>query len=210
MNREAVSRRLILLMLGATMAAVTLVLIATVPEKADAASRFKTVTRTFSSTQQITIPAAGQAAPYPSEISARGFRKGKIRDVNLTLKNFSHTFPDDVDVMVSHRGVNRIVMSDTGGSTDANNITLKLDDEATALLPDSGPPTGGTFQPTNIGAGDTFPAPAPTPSGPTPLSGFDGKNPNGTWSLWVNDDAGGDSGQFAGGWSIRIKAKVRR
>src|SRR5262249_55070841 len=31
-----------------------------------------------------------------------------------------------------------------------------------------------------------------------------GTNPNGTWSLYVFDDAGGDMGSFAGGWEIDI------
>lgn len=187
-------------------------LLATQP--ADAASRFKVIKKTFSSTQPITIPsggAAGAATPYPSEKNASGFKRGKILDANLTLKNFSHTFPDDVDVMISHRGVNRTVMSDVGGGTPVNNITLKLDDEAVSPLPDEAPLSGGTFKPTNIGPADTFPAPAPTPSGLAELSGFDGKNPNGPWQLWVIDDVSSvDGGQFAGGWSITIKAKVLR
>ncbi len=185
-------------------------LLATQP--ADAASRFKVIKKTFSSAQPITIPSGGAATPYPSEKNAGGFKKGKILDANLTLKNFSHTFPDDVDVMISHRGVNRTVMSDVGGSPDAINITLKLDDEAVSPLPDEAQLTGGTFKPTNVNSGsnDTFPGPAPDPSGLANLSGFDGKNPNGPWQLWVTDDVGIDGGQFAGGWSITIKAKVLR
>ncbi len=196
------------------MAALALVVaIAVAPKPAAAATRV--VTKTFSNAQPITIPAgaptttSGAAAPYPSEKTAGGFRRGRILDVNLTLKNFSHTFPDDVDVMLSHRGVNRTVMSDVGSSLDVNNITLRLDDEAATSLPDEAQLTGGKFRPTNAGTADTFPAPAPTPSGASQLSGFDGLNPNGTWSLWVVDDAGGDVGQFAGGWSITIKARVR-
>src|SRR4030095_15354857 len=36
------------------------------------------------------------------------------------------------------------------------------------------------------------------------LSIFNGTNPNGTWSLYIVDDAGGDIGQFAGGWTLTI------
>ena len=185
-------------------------LLATPP--ADAASRYKVVTKTFSNSQPITILAGGSATPYPSEKNASGFKKGKILDANLTLKNFSHTFPDDVDVMISHRGVNRTVMSDVGDSPDAINITLKLDDEAASPLPDFSQLTGGTFRPTNAYDGfmDFFNAPAPDPSGLAKLSGFDGKNPNGPWQLWVMDDVGIDGGQVAGGWSITIRARVLR
>ena len=43
------------------------------------------------------------------------------------------------------------------------------------------------------------------------LSTFDRTRPNGTWSLYVVDDeANPDGGQFAGGWTLEIKAKVLR
>lgn len=200
-------------LVGAAVAALALVLAITVAPK-PAAAGTKTIKKTFSSNQPITIPAgapgttSGAAAPYPSERNASGFNHGVILDVNLTLKNFSHTFPDDVDVMLSHRGKNRLVMSDVGSGTDVNNITIRLDDEAASALPDGGPLAGGSFKPRNFESPDPFAAPAPSPSSKARLAGFDGGNPNGAWRLWVMDDAGGDVGQFAGGWSITIKARV--
>lgn len=200
----------------AAAAVALLALLATGP--ADAASRYKVVKKTFSNSQPITIPEFhAEATPYPSEKNAGGFKEGKILDVNLRLKNFSHTYPDDVDVMLSHRGVNRTVMSDAGEGYDLDGISLTLDDEAPSSLPASGALTGGTFKPTNFedlpGRNDLFFAPAPAPSGLAKLSGFDGKNPKGTWKLWVRDDVSDDSGgygQFEDGWSITIKAKVLR
>ncbi len=185
---------------------------------AEAAGRYKTVTRTFSNTDRIAIPDTRDvhspyaATPYPSEKNVGGLKKGKILDVNLTLKNFSHTFPIDVDVMVSHRGVNRTVMSDVGTGEDASGATLRLDDEAAEPMGDA-VPVSGTFKPTNLednNGPDVFPAPAPIPSDIAELSGFDGSNPNGPWSLWVADDSGADGGRFAGGWSVTIKARVLR
>ena len=44
----------------------------------------------------------------------------------------------------------------------------------------------------------------------TLLSAFDGTNPNGVWRLYVVDYTVGSLGGFAGGWSLTIKAKVRR
>jgi subtilisin-like proprotein convertase family protein len=62
----------------------------------------------------------------------------------------------------------------------------------------------GTFQPTNAGAGDPFPAPAPVPSGGSALSVFNRTNPNGDWRLFVVDDLGADVGTISGGWQITI------
>ena len=39
------------------------------------------------------------------------------------------------------------------------------------------------------------------------LSTFDGADPNGTWQLWVMDDASGDVGDIRG-WALRITAEV--
>jgi len=187
-------------------------------QPADAAGRFKVVTKTFSSTQQITIPilsspGGSAASPYPSEKKVGGFKKGKILDANLRLKNFSHDIPDDVDVLLYHRGVDRTVMSDAGEGSPVSGITLSLDDEAAGPLFADNPLVSGTFRPTNYdqgGADFFFPAPAPPPSGLAALSGFDGKNPNGPWRLYVFDDFDGGGGQIAGGWSITIKARVLR
>ncbi|MFC9599770.1 hypothetical protein ACFTQL_18125 [Peribacillus butanolivorans] len=68
------------------------------------------------------------------------------------------------------------------------------------------PIVSGTYRPTNIGVSDVLPAPAPAPAPPygSTLSVFDGTNPNGTWSLFVFDDVGQDSGTSAGGWFLTI------
>ena len=43
------------------------------------------------------------------------------------------------------------------------------------------------------------------------LSTFDRTNPNGTWSLYVDDDyPAEDGGQLASGWSLQIRASVLR
>jgi hypothetical protein len=196
---------------GAMLIALALIVLALVgasAKPADAATRV--VTKTFSNAQQINIPSGGAAAPYPSERSVQGFNQGTVLDVNLSLKNFSHTFPDDVDVLLAKKGTTRTVMSDVGGGSSVNNITLNLDDESlNGFLPDNGPLVGGKFKPTNAEGLDFFPDPTPTPSAQSALSGFDGINPNGVWKVRVVDDLGGFSGAFAGGWSITIKARVQ-
>lgn len=157
----------------------------------------------------ITIPAAGTGAatgapssPYPSAINVAGIA-GTVTKVTATITNFSHTFPSDVDILlVGPGGQTALLMSDVGGGTDAVNATLTFDD---AGAPIGATVVSGTFSPTNSGAGDLFPAPAPIgPYSNTALSVFNGVNPNGTWSLYVVDDAGIDVGSIAGGWSLNF------
>lgn len=158
-----------------------------------------TLTEFFNFTN-IIIPDSGTANPYPSQINVAELL-GSVRKVRVTL-NVSHAFPDDVDILlVGPGGQNAIIMSDVGGGDDVNGVNLALDDAAANDLPDGGPLVAGTFRPTNFGAADSFPAPAPAPAGTSVLSVFDGTNPNGTWSLYVVDDAGQDMGQISE-WSL--------
>jgi subtilisin-like proprotein convertase family protein len=155
-------------------------------------------------TTDLTLPVAATA--YPSTVTVAGALNG-VTDVNLVLTGYSHTFPDHVDMMlVGPQNQRAMVMSDIGGSLPVSSVNLTLDDQAAAALPDSTQLSSGTFQPTNIGATDTvFPAPAPLNTGAgTPLSVFNGTNPNGVWSLYVVDDGSLNQGSFAGGWALQI------
>jgi subtilisin-like proprotein convertase family protein len=149
---------------------------------------------TFTASGPWTIPDSGQASTYPAVVTVSGLPSVKRLRVRLT--GISHTFPDDLDILlVGPGGQTVLLMSDVGGSGDVTGLNLTLDDGAPAI-PDAGPLVAGTFAPTNIGAGDAFPAPAPAgPYGAT-LSGFTGASPNGVWSLYVFDDAAGDPGSL--------------
>jgi subtilisin-like proprotein convertase family protein len=173
-------------------------------------------THTFANPTPILIPdtpapAPEVATPYPSTISVAGITE-TVSKVTVTLKNFNHTFPDDVDVLLVGPGGQRLLLlSDAGGSPNQVNTTWTFDDTAAAGLPDSFPGTAdrtdsGTFKPSNFGTGDTFPAPAPAGpyNDPQLLSVFNGVNPNGTWSLYLVDDAGGDFGNINLGWELSI------
>ena len=70
-------------------------------------------------------------------------------------------------------------MSDIGGTADAVDVDLTLDDQAGAPLPDSGPLVSGSFQPFNSATIDPVPAPAPSPNGVHTPSVFDSTT-NGT------------------------------
>lgn len=147
------------------------------------------------------------ATPYPSTIDVSGVT-GTVTKVTVFLDNFSHTFPADVDILLVGPGGQRLLlMSDVGGGTDAVDADLTFDDTAPAI---GATVVTGTFRPTNSGTGDVFPAPGPAGPFPDPqlLSVFNGVDPNGTWSLFVVDDAGTDAGSISGGWHLNITTEV--
>ncbi|MGC2236405.1 MAG: proprotein convertase P-domain-containing protein [Pyrinomonadaceae bacterium] len=157
----------------------------------------------------ITLPNVGAASPYPSEIQVADLT-GKVTNVVVNVENFSHTSPDDVDLLlVSPSGRNVVLMSDVGGGNPVNNLSITFDDAATNSLPDSAALISGTFKPTDFETGDAFPAPAPpgTPTG-TKLGAFFNDEPNGAWKLFAVDDSGGNAGNITGGWSIIVDSSA--
>lgn len=159
-------------------------------------------------TVQSTI-AAG--SPYPSNIVVSGF-VGTIGKVTVTLNNISHTFPDDIELLVvSPNGQKVKLMSDTCGGTDITSQTWTFDDQAATQFANVGPcNVSGTFRPVNNQQGtetatqDQMPSPAPAIPYATVLANFNGVSANGTWSLYVGDDGVGDVGSIAGGWTLNI------
>ncbi|WP_197705457.1 S8 family serine peptidase, partial [Dolichospermum compactum] len=158
----------------------------------------------FTNPNNISIPDSGAGNPYPSIINVSGLT-GNITSLKVTLTNLSHTYTDDIDVLlVSPTGAKSLLMSDVGGVNDLQNVTLTFDPTATANLPDGEQITSGSYKPTDFGSGDLFNSPAPVGPYGTDFSVFNNTNPNGNWSLYVMDDAGGDVGSIAGGWSMLI------
>ena len=153
----------------------------------------------------ITIPSSGPASSYPAPIQVSGLT-GTITDVDVRLNTLNHPFPSDLDVMlVGPGGQHVVLMSDAGANVPVVDTTFFIDDEAPSPLPGPGQINTDRYQPTNYGAGDPFPAPAPSASdAATELSAFDGTNPNGVWSLYVVDDTLMDSGSLKDGWSLSI------
>ncbi len=164
-------------------------------------------TNTFGNGTLITIPDHGPATPYPSTVTVSGMA-GFVSKVTVTLTNFSHQFPNDVEALLAGPGGQTVVlMGGNGGPYAITNVTLNFDDAASPQLPasPSGPIVSGTFKPTNDGLAADFLAPAPgQPYGST-LSAFNGSGPNGTWALYVLDNSAGDSGSIAG-WSLNVES----
>ncbi len=142
---------------------------------------------------------------YPSTITTSGL-PATVTDVNVSLSGLRHVWAADVDILlVGPQGQQATILSDAGVfATGVQTVNLTLDDEAPTGLPER--TVSGTFRPQNNQGPDVFPAPAPTASGDSSLSVFDGTNPNGVWSLYVVDDRETDDGSL-NGWSLTIAAK---
>ena len=159
--------------------------------------------QTFTNASAITITDNAAATPYPSAITVSGVTA--YTRVTLTLNGFSHTFPDDVDIIVvAPGGQKAYVMSDNGSGTDVSGAVLTFDDTAAAALTTAAI-SSGTFKPSNLDTTtDALPAPAPAPPFLTDFTSLSalGAGANGTWNLFVRDDVSTDSGSISGGWSL--------
>jgi subtilisin-like proprotein convertase family protein len=160
----------------------------------------------FAASGQITIRDANTAQPYPSTIEVSGL-SGSILDVNVTLAGLQHSFPQDVSILLvpppgTVPGV--VLMSRAAGSAPISNIRVVFDDEASVVLPPTGTITDGSYRPGDYKASDSYANPAPLGPYNDTLSDLDGINPNGTWSLYVQDEASQDSGLIAQGWTLNI------
>ncbi|MCX6923491.1 MAG: hypothetical protein NT154_09830, partial [Verrucomicrobia bacterium] len=160
----------------------------------------------FASYAPIFINDKTNASPYPSVINVNGLAS-TVTKATVTLTNLSHTWPSDIDaLLVSPTGQKSYLMAKCGSRYTLNNVTLTFDDSAASTLPPSSQIVSGTNRPTSYAlATPPFP-PAFTPPPPysTNLAVFNGSNPNGNWSLFVIDDAQGNSGVISNGWSLQL------
>lgn len=189
----------------------TVTIIVSDPSGASASTTFEVVVAAganpiFTNRDGIVIRDNNTAAPYPSTISVSNVA-GTITKVTVTLNEFRHSFPDDVDILlVGPGGQNVVLLSDAG--TGGDNTPAELEngrfvfDDAGTLPPDNAAlPETGTFRPSNFEGSETFTAPAPAGPYGSALSVFNGTVANGTWSLYVVDDASPDAGSI-GSWTL--------
>jgi hypothetical protein len=165
---------------------------------------------------------------YPSNITVAGVPAAASYRITIQLFDLRHHSLDDVDMMVVNpAGVKYMFFSDVGGISNStcgatcdNGVnlgttgpTLTILDTASVFLQDTTLPTTGAFRPADYAGGtDTFPAGPPagavTSPGstdtPTMNSTLGATSPNGTWSLYISDDASGDSGRLNSGWGLTI------
>ena len=182
----------------------------------------------FRNPTPIAINSGEPATPYPSTITVAGATNNVFRP-RVTLYDFYHSFPDNVDVLlVGPNGAKYVLMADVGGPVpipQSGAVTLTFADFAPTTLPDAGPLVTGQFKPTTCETPVTnFSAPAPAgpyiepgctvarPNAQTLFGAFGGSNGNGVWSLYVRDDAGVPRalapevvlGEIQGGWGLEL------
>jgi subtilisin-like proprotein convertase family protein len=160
-------------------------------------------TYTYTVTGPFSLPGAGTSGPlsvYPIVFNVPD--SGLIKRVAITLGGLSHTWFDDIDaLLVSPTGTKVQFLSDAGGSSDPIGDYTFDDVNGTAPLPDSSTtnPLPGVYTSSNYPPTDSFPDPAPGPPYAFSLTAFFGEQMQGTWSLYIVDDALADTGsmQFA-------------
>ncbi len=170
------------------------------------------VTTTVTNGTTITIPDQGNADPFPSAINVSGLI-GTVSGLTVELTAVDHTCAKDLDILlVGPTGIASTLLSDVGEV--GVNIGGCNDLKTTVIVSDAGAPFGTsvpegnpiTVRPSDNDAfphqGDSW-GDAGSEIAPNNLATFNGSNPNGSWKLYVVDDAGSDSGTIAG-WKLNI------
>lgn len=153
----------------------------------------------FSNNASIAIPSSGNATPYPSTITVSGV-SNPVGGFRVRLKNFSHTYPEDVVALLVAPNGQSYQLFKGVGSQSITGVTLTFASESTAALPN--PIVTGTYGAT--GGTDVFPGAASGFPRANNLINLFTPNVNGQWSLYVRDLLTPDAGSFAGGWEIEF------
>ena len=107
-------------------------------------------------------------------------------------------------MLVGPRGEKVVLLSDAGGGNPVSDASVKFDDSAPTFAPDAGVIESISYKPSNYEVGDSVPPPGPPEPYSTSLATFNGADPNGTWSLFINDDTAGNAGLLRFGWALNI------
>jgi hypothetical protein len=132
--------------------------------------------------------------------------------VTPTIHLLTHTSITDIGVLLVGPRGQSVVLMDYAGSGEVDGATYTFAATASDYLPFVGVPPSGTYRPTGydvfgniVAQPDTFDPTAPSSGySSSGLSIFDGLDPNGVWSLYVEDFIPYDSGVLAGGWSLTV------
>ncbi len=111
-----------------------------------------------------------------------------IDDLNVRFTG-NHTFDGDVDIVLITPQLDSVALSRNRGSSGDNWIVTLFDDEAATAIGAGVAPFNGSFRPEEL------------------LSLVDGRPTDGTWTIRVRDEIGGDSG-FVQCWCLEFTSHV--
>ena len=156
------------------------------------------------SEQAITILDNTSATPYPSVKFVSGY-SGLITKVTVAITGFSHTYPHDVDLVLrGPDGTSVLLMRGVGAAVPVGPIDFTIDDFGVPMPLAAALADGSSYSPTQSGLRPDLLPPGPASPYGVALSDFNGKSPNGAWSLWAVDWAYLNAGSIAGGWTLII------
>ncbi|MFO0797136.1 MAG: Ig-like domain-containing protein [Gemmataceae bacterium] len=139
-------------------------------------------TQSFTNGTDVTIGSSGRVT-VSSSVVVSGVT-GSIRDVNVSL-NLFHTYTRDLRItLIAPDGTAVRLFNRYGGSGD-NLLGTTFDDQAATSVSGAAAPFTGTFRPA------------------VALAALNGKSPNGTWRLQVEDLAAGDGG-YLDTWTLTL------
>lgn len=110
---------------------------------------------------------------------------GTIVDVEVQIDALSHTFDSDLDIYLESPAGTRVLLSSDNGGPSNDYLATRFQDGAEVSIISGVAPFTGNYRPEQA------------------LSAFDNENPNGSWTLIIDDDASPDIGLLSG-WSIQI------
>lgn len=154
----------------------------------------------------ITIPDIGPGNPSPSNLTVSGL-VGRVQKLTVQINGFNHNYVNDVGMLLRSPLPLKMCVMSGGSSGNAPYVNMIFDDNATQFMPTSGVIYGGTYRPYDrYGSGRTFTNDT-TAEWAYNLGEFLGVPANGTWKLFAQDFASGDSGVI-GSWQLNFTTAV--
>jgi len=166
---------------------------------------------TFSNSTVIVINDNANATPFPSSITVAGLT-GVITHVRVRLNGISHNAPLDLTIFLVGPNFATVPLLARPPTSQLSSANLEFDECAprTAAYPNAATfntlPAlpSGRYRPGIYPAAGVASFPNPTGEFPTRLTSLEGIQGNGTWSLYVKDNAPGTGGVIATGWTLTL------
>lgn len=177
---------------------------------ADAAARQAAYAALSCCSNSVVIGDFTAATPYPSCYRVAGFT-GTVTSIGVVIQNLTHPSPADLSmVLVGPQGQAVVLVASCGVSSFPTrypiaNLTMTFAAGGAAV------PTGSTWGTATYAPTKCISAGVGVPGMPdvtnTSLSVFNGKDPNGGWSLYIKDHVGLDAGSIDS-WFIVVNGQA--